>query len=77
MSTIITMGANKSLTIEPQCERCVNIILSRSGGAVTTGDQIIYNNMTLKAALDYLYAHQGTGGGESSSLDYMDILILS
>ena len=75
MSILISFGANKSLTIEPQCERCVNIILSRYGGAVTTAGQIIYNNTTVKAALDYLYANPSTGG--ASSPDYMDILILS
>ena len=77
MSTVITFGANKSLTIELQGERSVNIILSRSSGAVGNASQIIYNNSTVKIALDYLYAHQGQGGGGTSTLDYMDILILS
>ena len=75
MSTIISFGANKTLIIQPSGERSVNLIVSRSSGAVTSADQIIYNNTNVKAALDYLYAHQGGGG--SSSLDYMDILILS
>jgi hypothetical protein len=75
MSILFSFGANKALTIEPSSERCVNIILSRSSGFVTSADQIIYNNTTVKAALDDLYTNQGSGGG--SSLDYMDILILS
>jgi len=75
MSTIISFGANKTLIIQPSGERSVNLIVSRSSGAVTSADQIIYNNTTVKAALDYLYANPGTGG--ASSPDYMDILILS
>ena len=75
MSILISFGANKSLTIVPSAERCVNIVLSRSSGAVTSADQIIYNNTTVKAALDDLYSRPGSVG--TSNLDYMDILILS
>jgi hypothetical protein len=76
MSILISFGANKSLTIEPSAERSVNIVLTRSSGVVTSSDQIIYNNTTVKAALDDLYANQGSGGSGGTGTDYMDILIL-
>ena len=77
MSTIISFGANKTLIIQPSGERSVNLIVSRSSGAVTSAGQIIYNNTTVKAALDDLYSNQGSGGtGNNSGSDYMDILIL-